>query len=89
MYGCAGFVVVPDRGGEGEDALQDADPGAAGSVTAVAFERTPHAASKSPVRLEGRALAVCELSSPCRVVLGLVSLQRLHGYPGVSHQRAD
>ena len=38
VYGCAGSVVVPDRGGEGEHALQDADPGAAGSVTAVAFE---------------------------------------------------
>jgi len=31
-------VVVPDGGGEGEDALQDADDHAAGSVTAVSFQ---------------------------------------------------
>jgi hypothetical protein len=29
---------VPDGGGEGEDALQDADDHAAGSVTAVSFQ---------------------------------------------------
>ncbi len=35
---CAGVVVVPDRGGEGEDALQDADQDSGGGVAAVAFE---------------------------------------------------
>jgi hypothetical protein len=34
----AGVVVVPDRGGQGEDALQDADQDAGGSLTAVAFK---------------------------------------------------
>ena len=36
--GLAGVVVVPDRGGEGEEALQDADGDAVGGVAAVAFE---------------------------------------------------
>jgi hypothetical protein len=35
---CAGVIVVPDRGGEGEDALQDADCDSGGGVAAVAFE---------------------------------------------------
>src|SRR6266545_7634772 len=35
---CAGFVVVPDGGGEREDALQDADDHARDGVTAVAFQ---------------------------------------------------
>src|SRR5215471_17763789 len=34
----AGVVVVPDGGGEGEDALQDAGEDSGGSVPAVAFE---------------------------------------------------
>jgi hypothetical protein len=34
----AGVVVVPDRGGQGEDALQDADQDAGGRFAAVAFE---------------------------------------------------
>lgn len=33
-----GVVVVPDCGGEGEDALQDADGHSAGSAAAVPFE---------------------------------------------------
>jgi hypothetical protein len=31
-------VVVPDRGGQGEDALQDADQHAVGGLAAVVFE---------------------------------------------------
>jgi hypothetical protein len=31
-------VVVPDCGGEGEDALEDADDDAVGGVAAVLFE---------------------------------------------------
>ena len=34
----AGAVVVPDRGGQGEDALHDADPDPGGGVAAVLFE---------------------------------------------------
>jgi hypothetical protein len=34
----AGVVVVPDRGGQGEDALQDADQDSGGGLAAVAFE---------------------------------------------------
>ena len=33
-----GGVVVPDRGGQGEDALQDADHHAGGGVAAVPFQ---------------------------------------------------
>src|SRR6266567_3423979 len=33
-----GGVVVPDRGGQGEDALQDADGHAAGGVATVLFQ---------------------------------------------------
>ena len=38
MDGCAGLVVVPDRGGHGEDALQDAHYDAVGSAAAVLFQ---------------------------------------------------
>ena len=38
LDGCAGVVVVPDRGGQGEDALQDAHDDSGGGVAAVAFE---------------------------------------------------
>ena len=38
MNRCAGAVVVPDRGGQGQDALQDADKYSGGGVSAVAFE---------------------------------------------------
>src|SRR6266542_2444707 len=34
----AGAVVVPDGGGQGQDALDDADPDPGGGVTAVLFE---------------------------------------------------
>jgi hypothetical protein len=34
----AGVVVVPDRRGQGQDALQDADLYSGGGVTAVSFE---------------------------------------------------
>jgi hypothetical protein len=34
----AGVVVVPDRGGQCEDALQDADQDSGGGLAAVAFE---------------------------------------------------
>jgi len=34
----AGVVVVPDRGGHGEDALQDADQDAGRGVAAVLFQ---------------------------------------------------
>ena len=36
--GLAGAVVVPDRGGEREDALEDADGDSGGCVAAVSFE---------------------------------------------------
>jgi hypothetical protein len=36
--GLTGGVVVPDRGGQGQDALQDADYHAAGGVAAVLFQ---------------------------------------------------
>ena len=36
--GLAGGVVVPDGGGQGEDALQDADGDAVDGAPAVAFE---------------------------------------------------
>jgi hypothetical protein len=35
---CCGFVVEPDRGGQGEDALQDADDDTGDGAAAVAFE---------------------------------------------------
>jgi len=35
---CAGVVVVPDGGGQGQDALQDPHHDAGGGVAAVAFE---------------------------------------------------
>src|SRR5918995_4623488 len=38
LDGLAGAVVVPDRGGQGQDALYDADPDPGGGVTAVLFE---------------------------------------------------
>jgi len=37
LDGLPGAVVVPDRGGEGEDALQDADEHARRGAPAVAF----------------------------------------------------
>ena len=38
LDGLAGFVVVPDGGGQCEDALQDADNHALGGVAAVLFQ---------------------------------------------------
>jgi hypothetical protein len=38
MYRCAGLVVVPDRCGQGQDALQDADHDSGGGVSAVSFQ---------------------------------------------------
>ena len=38
MDWCAGVVVVPDRGGQHEDALQDAHEHSGGGVAAVSFE---------------------------------------------------
>jgi hypothetical protein len=37
-HGLSGVVVVPDRGGEREDALQDADEHPGGGVAAVPFQ---------------------------------------------------
>jgi hypothetical protein len=36
--GLAGVPVVPDRGGQGQDALQDSDGDAGDGVAAVAFQ---------------------------------------------------
>ena len=36
--GLAGVVVVPDRGGQGQDALHDAEPDSGRGVPAVSFE---------------------------------------------------
>jgi hypothetical protein len=38
LPGWPGVVVVPDRGGQRQDALQDPDHDSGGGVTAVAFE---------------------------------------------------
>ena len=38
VHGCAGVVVMPDRGGQGQDALQDADHHPGGGVAAVPFQ---------------------------------------------------
>src|SRR5216683_1835610 len=38
LDGLAGLVVVPDGGGQGEDALQDADQDSGGSLPAVPLE---------------------------------------------------
>src|SRR5258708_28943429 len=38
LHGLAGAVVVPDRGGQREDSLQDADEDSRRGVAAVSFE---------------------------------------------------
>jgi hypothetical protein len=84
--GCAGLVVVPDRGGQREDALQDADKDAVRGVAAVSFQvkltfeglvdRFDGLAQRGEqTRSRARGLALAGRAQELQVVLGEVGLE--------------